>query len=97
MSRLRDLYVAWMDATSEDEHAQIWHEMLSLWADEVYSIGTVGGVLQPIVVNAELGNVPDDGMFNWDPGAQFGIYKPDGFWFAKHEDRAKSASLSGSE
>jgi peptide/nickel transport system substrate-binding protein len=97
VSRLKDRYVAWMDATSEDDHAQIWHEMLSLWADEVYSIGTVGGVLQPIVVNAELANVPDDGMFNWDPGAQFGIYKPDGFWFAKPEDRAKSASLSGTE
>jgi peptide/nickel transport system substrate-binding protein len=27
--------------------------------------------------------VPDNGIYNWDPGAQFGIYKPDGFWFAE--------------
>lgn len=95
--RLRELYLSWLDATSEQEHAQIWHDMLRIWAEEVYSIGTVAGVLQPVVVNAELRNVPDDGTFNWDPGAQFGIYKPDGFWFANPEDRAKSASLAGSD
>jgi peptide/nickel transport system substrate-binding protein len=46
-------------------------------------MGTVAGVLQPVVVNDRLRNVPTDGIFNWDPGAQFGIYKPDGFWFAE--------------
>ena len=38
-------------------------------------------MLQPIVVNAKLRNVPEEGIYNWDPGAYFGIYKPDGFWF----------------
>jgi peptide/nickel transport system substrate-binding protein len=64
--------------------------MLRIWADEVYSIGTVAGVLQPIVVSAKLRNVPGDGIYNWDPGAHFGIYKPDGFWF----DRTASPSAS---
>ena len=53
------------------------------------------GVLQPIVVNAKLRNVPEEGIYNWDPGAFFGIYKPDGFWFDMSEMRAKSASLGG--
>ena len=44
-------------------------------------IGTVAGVQQPVVVNDRLRNVPAEGVFNWDPGAQFGIYKPDSFWF----------------
>jgi peptide/nickel transport system substrate-binding protein len=67
--------------------------MLGIWAEEVFSIGTVAGVLQPVVVNAKLRNVPEEGTYNWDPGAFFGIYKPDGFWFDTSEMRAKSASL----
>ena len=29
-----------------------------------------------------LRNVPTKGIYNFDPGAFFGIYKPDTFWFA---------------
>jgi len=68
--------------------------MLQIWADEVFSIGTVAGVLQPVVVNAKLRNVPEQGIYNWDPGAFFGIYKPDGFWFDLSEVSAKSASIA---
>ena len=28
-----------------------------------------------------LMNVPEQGLYNWDPGAFFGIYRPDTFWF----------------
>lgn len=86
-------YKAWLAAPGTAGHAEIWHKMLGVWADEVYSIGTVGGVEQPVVVNNRLRNVPADGMFNWDPGAQFGIYKPDGFWFDRKAAPAASASL----
>ena len=67
--------------------------MLRIWADQVFSIGLVAGVLQPVVVNDRLRNVPDEGIYNWDPGAHFGIYKPDGFWFDRHAAPAASAEL----
>ncbi len=79
--RLKQLYDAWLGATDSEQHARIWHEMLGIWADQVFTIGTVAGVQQPVVVSNRLRNVPADGMYNWDPGAQLGIYKPDGFWF----------------
>jgi len=91
--RLKDLYEEWLGAATEAGHIQIWRSMLGIWAGEVFSIGTVAGVLQPVVVNAKLRNVPEEGIYNWDPGAFFGIYKPDGFWFDTFEARAKSASL----
>jgi peptide/nickel transport system substrate-binding protein len=94
--RLKELYGEWLAAVSEKEHARIWDDILRIWADEVFSIGTVAGVLQPIVVNAKLHNVPEQGNYNWDPGAYFGIYKPDGFWFDHSEMPAKSASLDAS-
>jgi len=93
--RLKELYEAWLAGSSLEGHTQIWNDILQIWADEVFSIGTVAGVLQPIVVNANLRNVPEQGIYNWDPGAYFGIYKPDGFWFEIPET-AKSASATAS-
>jgi peptide/nickel transport system substrate-binding protein len=81
--KLAQLYNDWLDATSREDQAKIWHDMLKIWSDEVFSIGLIAGVQQPVVVNDRLRNVPSDGIYNWDPGAHFGIYKPDGFWFAE--------------
>ncbi|HWD60448.1 MAG TPA: ABC transporter substrate-binding protein [Stellaceae bacterium] len=92
--KLYQLYHDWLAATDEQDQAKIWHEMLAIWADRVFSIGLIAGVLQPVVVNDRLRNVPDDGIYNWDPGAHFGIYKPDGFWFAE-PNAGSTASLSG--
>ena len=79
--KLRDLYNQWLATASPAAQRDIWQQMLQIWANEVYSIGTVGGVLQPVVVNSKLRNVPEKGIYNWDPGAFFGVYKPDQFWF----------------
>ncbi len=57
--------------------------MLKIHADEMFTIGIVAGVMQPIVVANRLRNVPREGVYNWDPGAQFGIYRPDTFWFGE--------------
>jgi peptide/nickel transport system substrate-binding protein len=88
--RLKNYYESWRSATKPEQHTQIWHDMLRIWADEVYTIGLVAGVQQPVVVSKRLRNVPTEGMYNWDPGAHFGFYKPDGFWF--DQDQAPSAS-----
>ena len=92
--KLKKLYGEWLDATTPADQARVWHEMLGIWADEVYTIGTVAGVLQPVVVSDRLRNVPEEGMFNWDPGAHFGMYKPDGFWFDSGEAPRPSAELT---
>jgi peptide/nickel transport system substrate-binding protein len=90
--RLKELYQAWLNATDGTARARIWHEILTIWADQVFTIGTVAGVQQPVVVNDRLRNVPEHGMYNWDPGAQLGIYKPDGFWFAPAAAQTASAA-----
>ena len=61
--------------------------MLEINADQIYSIGLVGAVPQPIVVNRNLRNVPEKGVFNWNPGAHFGVYMPDTFWFDNADRR----------
>jgi peptide/nickel transport system substrate-binding protein len=88
---LKELYDDWLGSASLPVQTQVWRKMLKIWADQVFSIGTVGGVLQPVVISDKLRNIPKKGIYNWDPGAYFGIYKPDQFWL-KSAGPEKSAS-----
>ncbi len=80
-ARLLELYEKWFYSAKGPERTRIWHEILGLHADNVFTIGLISGVLQPIVVSDNLRNVPEIGIYNWNPGAHLGIYKPDTFWF----------------
>ena len=75
------LHQRWLRSATREEREEIWHRMLGIHRDQVFSIGIVSGVMQPIVVNNRLRNVPREAVYNWDPGAQFGIYRPDTFWY----------------
>ena len=79
--RLMELFHAWEAASEDDERAEIWHEMLSIHAEQVYGIGIVAGAPQPVVVSNRLRNVPEQAIWAWEPGAHFGIYRPDEFFF----------------
>jgi peptide/nickel transport system substrate-binding protein len=81
--QLLDLFYRWRDAESREEKRVVWEEMLAIHADQVYSIGLVSAVPQPVVVNNNLRNVPKAGIYNWDPGAHFGVHRPEVFWFEK--------------
>jgi peptide/nickel transport system substrate-binding protein len=43
-------------------------------------------VPQPVVADRDLRNPPKEAIFNWQPGAQFGIYRSDTFWFAEQAE-----------
>jgi peptide/nickel transport system substrate-binding protein len=78
---LLSLYAGWIKAPSHDARTAAWNRILDIHAEEVYTIGIVAQVPQPVLVANGLRNVPQDGIFNWDPGAQFGIYRPEIFWW----------------
>jgi peptide/nickel transport system substrate-binding protein len=80
-AELLKLYQSWAKSDSRDARREIWTKMLEIWSDQVFTIGVVGGVLQPVVVDKKLKNVPKEGVYAYDPGAYFGLYKPDTFWF----------------
>src|SRR5688572_30773902 len=78
---LQGLYRRWLEATNRQDRERAWHAMLELHAEQQFTIGVVSGVPQPVVARETLMNVPERGFYNWDPGAFFGIYRPDTFWF----------------
>ena len=86
-NELLALYKRWQQATSSPERYRIWTAMLGIHADQVFTLGLVSGMFQPVVVSNNMANVPDKGIYNWDPGSFFGIYRPDTFWFRSLENR----------
>ena len=83
--QLLDLYRDWRHSTNKQERTDIWHKMLSINAEQVFTIGIVNGTQQPVVVRKTLQNVPEKGLYSFEPGSFFGIYMPDTFWYDKPE------------
>lgn len=79
--RLVELYERWLVSASHAERTRVWAEMLDINATGVFTIGIVGGALQPVVVKAGLRGVPEQGIYAYDPGAHFGLYSPDTFYW----------------
>jgi len=78
--KLLALLQKWELSVTLEERESVWQKMLAIHADEVFTIGLISGTLQPVVVSQRLKNVPPKGIYNWDPGAHFGVYEPDSFW-----------------
>ncbi len=75
------LYGQWRSSATQGERRQIWQRMLQINAEQLFAIGVVNGTLQPVVVSRDLKNVPQKGLYSFEPGAFFGRYMPDTFWF----------------
>lgn len=80
--RLLELSQKWERADNRTDRRRIWDEMLQIHADQQFGIGIVSEAPQPVVVSQRLRNVPEVAFWAWEPGAQFGIHRPDEFYFA---------------
>lgn len=81
--KLLDYVKEWETGATPDDRRKAWEKILQTNADEVFSIGTVNGIRQPIVVGPKVRNVPKEGYYAWDPGGYIGLYQPDTFWIAQ--------------
>ncbi|MGN7292920.1 ABC transporter substrate-binding protein [Rhizobium sp. SAFR-030] len=78
---LFELLEAWRGAAAAEDREKIWHQMLHLYTDQVFTIGTVNATLQPMVRARTLRNLPDEGLYGFDPMSYLGVYMPDSFWY----------------
>ncbi|WP_430512829.1 ABC transporter substrate-binding protein [Pannonibacter phragmitetus] len=79
--KLMQLYEAWLTSISPEQREEIWHQILQIHADETIRIGLVSQVRQPVVVKG-VENVPEEAIYGWDPGSQFGLHRMDEFWLS---------------
>ncbi|MFW8696233.1 ABC transporter substrate-binding protein, partial [Mesorhizobium japonicum] len=56
----------WNASTEATERAEIWNSMLSIYTDQVFSIGTVNATLQPVLASSRLPNMPDKPLYGYD-------------------------------
>ncbi|MEK9795405.1 MAG: ABC transporter substrate-binding protein [Alphaproteobacteria bacterium] len=75
------LFREWQTATTRAQRTEIWKRVLEINAEETFSIGIVCCTKQPVVVSDFLKNVPEKAVYAWNPGAHFGVYLPDTFYF----------------
>ncbi|WP_119272104.1 ABC transporter substrate-binding protein [Taklimakanibacter deserti] len=80
---LDELYRQWRQTSDSEMRSLIWHQMLKLYTEQVFTIGIVNSTLQPIVASTKLHNVPDKVIYSFDPTGYFGIYGMDTFWLDK--------------
>lgn len=71
----------WLASSSTEERRVVWKKMLSIHAEQLYSIGIISGTLQPVVVSQRLRNVPATALYAYEPGGYFGLTMPDSYWF----------------
>ena len=81
--KLMDYLREWETSIDAAVRRKAWDQILAANADEVFSIGTVNGIRQPIVVGPQVRNVPKEGYWAWDPGGYIGLYQPDTFWISQ--------------
>jgi len=78
--KLVELYRAWASTAEPGAKERAWREMLRIHAEQQFTIGTVAGALQPIVVARSVRNVPEEALYSWEPTAMIGVYRPDEFF-----------------
>lgn len=80
-AQLLALLAGWNSSDDPARRQAIWHEMLALRADQVFSIGTVNGALQPVVHSARLANMPERALYGFEPVSYLGAYLPDTLFY----------------
>ena len=90
--RLIELYKSWMSTADDAAQEAVWREMLRNHVENLWSIGTVAGALQPIVVKAGLTNLPAKALYSWEPTAFLGVYRLDEVFWDRAAGKAARAT-----
>jgi peptide/nickel transport system substrate-binding protein len=81
--RLLAVYDLWMNTGNRAVQRDAWGEILRNHAENQWTIGTVAGALQPIVVRKGLQGLPQKALYSWEPTAMIGIYRVDQMYWDK--------------
>jgi peptide/nickel transport system substrate-binding protein len=81
--RLLKLYETWMTTGNREAQRAAWRDMLQNHVENQWTIGTIAGALQPIVVRNGLQGLPAKALYSWEPTAMLGIYRLDEIYWNK--------------
>lgn len=79
VKRLFELWDIMQTSIAEDEVTQEGRELIRIYIENLFSIGTVGLAPWPILVRENLRNIPEHGLLGWD-WAYLSRYQPEQFY-----------------
>jgi peptide/nickel transport system substrate-binding protein len=53
-------------APGSAEYLELGREILTINAEDLWIIGTVGQAPKPVIFKTDLKNTPEEGLFGWD-------------------------------
>src|SRR5690606_4305449 len=74
---------------------ELWHQILEISSEQVFSIVIIAGLPQPVVAHEDLRNVPEEATFNGEPGRHTGSYGPDTVGYADRRQVRRRAGFFG--
>jgi peptide/nickel transport system substrate-binding protein len=83
VERQMELLGKWRNSRTLGDRIAIWQEMLHIFTDQVFSIGIVNQALQPVLSARRMRNIPEAGLFGFEPTSFLGVYMPDTFWLGE--------------
>ncbi|WP_275784478.1 ABC transporter substrate-binding protein [Pararhizobium gei] len=81
-TQLVELLKQWRRTVDTQGRTAIWHQMLNIYTQNVFSIGIVNSTLQPVLHSSRMRNVPEKGLYGFEPTCYLGVYMPDTFWYS---------------
>ena len=57
--------------------------MLDIYTSQCFTLGLIEEVRQPLACAPTCATSPTKAIFNWEPQAQIGLYRPDTFFYAE--------------
>jgi peptide/nickel transport system substrate-binding protein len=81
--QLMELYQTWAQTGDFAVKEAAWRSMLSQHADQQWTIGTVAGAIQPVVLRNGLQNLPKQALYSWEPTSLLGVYRIDELFWQK--------------
>jgi len=79
IKELRGWYDTLLAEPDQEIRDELAHNILASQAENLWVIGTVGQAPQPVIVNNDLRNVPEEGYWLWDTLYTM-RYSPEHFW-----------------
>jgi peptide/nickel transport system substrate-binding protein len=91
--QLMEAYQTWAKTGDMAVKEAAWRSMLRQHADQQWTIGTISGAIQPVVLRNGLQNLPKQALYSWEPTSLLGVYRIDEiFW---QEATRKEATKRG--
>ncbi len=80
VAEMYEWFLEFLQATEEERQIELAQKILRSNAENLWIIGTIGAIPHPIIVNKDLRNFPNEGLWGWDTTSSQNRHMAQLFW-----------------